>query len=102
MIICDYYRQFKGKRLVVGLGYFDSVHKGHESLIREVKSLAKRLDAVPAVFTFQSNPFKVIGKSEENIFPFSERVRRLEHLDTEVVIGVDAGADFFAMSGDEF
>ena len=102
MIICDYYRQFKDKKVVVGLGYFDSVHKGHTYLIEEVKRLASELNALPAIFTFSSNPFAELGMATKNIFSFEERARRLQHLDVEVVIGVDAKRDFFNMTGDEF
>ena len=102
MIICDYYSEYREKRIVLGLGYFDSVHKGHTHLIREVERMASELNALPAVFTFRGNPFEVIGKSQKNIFSFEERVRRLGNIGVELVIGAPASREFFAMTGDEF
>lgn len=45
---------------VVTVGNFYAVHKGHLSLIRKVKRLAKELDAQATVVTFEPHPQKVL------------------------------------------
>ena len=43
-------------RRVVALGFFDGVHLGHQALMRRAREQAARLDATPAVVTFDAHP----------------------------------------------
>ena len=49
----------KSKR-VIALGFFDGVHRGHGALLRAVTATARKLDAIPAAFTFDRHPTSVI------------------------------------------
>ncbi|MCI8870671.1 MAG: riboflavin biosynthesis protein RibF [Lawsonibacter sp.] len=48
------------KRRVIALGFFDGVHTGHGALLRRVAETARRLQAVPAAFTFDRQPAAAI------------------------------------------
>ena len=45
---------------VIALGFFDGVHRGHGALLRRVKEVADRLNAVPAAVTFDNHPDNLV------------------------------------------
>ena len=50
----------KKPSIVVTIGVFDGVHRGHQSLIHETVRLARRLKASPVALTFQDHPLHVL------------------------------------------
>lgn len=50
----------KYKKIVVGLGNFDGVHLGHQKLITEMVSFAKKIGGTSMVFTFHPHPLVVL------------------------------------------
>ena len=50
------------KRVVIALGYFDSVHLGHKKVIERAKEEAEKVNAQTVVFTFKGNLKAVLGK----------------------------------------
>ena len=46
---------------VVALGMFDGVHLGHRALMTRLLEEAKRLGAIPVVYTFSNHPLDVLG-----------------------------------------
>jgi len=48
------------KPIVVTIGVFDGVHRGHQALARETVRLARRLRALPIALTFQDHPLHVL------------------------------------------
>ncbi|MCQ2602529.1 MAG: riboflavin biosynthesis protein RibF [Clostridia bacterium] len=64
--------------IVIALGFFDCIHKGHKSLIDEVSSCAKRLDAETAITTFSNDPAILLQK-EQQIYTFEERKHIFEN-----------------------
>lgn len=46
--------------IVITIGNFDGIHKGHQGLMREVCSLAKALDSKPVLVTFQPHTLKIV------------------------------------------
>lgn len=60
----------------VALGFFDGIHRGHQRLLEETKSLAQSLGLRPLVFTFRehpswllrpSNPVSLLMSTEERL-----------------------------------
>ena len=45
---------------VIALGTFDGVHRGHSSLIRSAKKLAKEMEIPLRVCTFNRHPLEVL------------------------------------------
>lgn len=54
------YPSSSSKPLVLGLGNFDGVHKGHQALIHYLITEARRIGGVAAVFTFSDHPQHVL------------------------------------------
>ena len=82
---------------VMALGYFDSVHLGHKTLLKNAVSLAKRLNAIPSALIFTG---KYKGNGE--VFTFTERVKRLEKEGIQTVVYAELTSDFLSTSCDDF
>lgn len=66
-------------RLFVVIGVFDGLHLGHQYLLAELVREAARLDARPAVLTFDHHPDEVItGTAPPLLCDPQERLERLE------------------------
>jgi riboflavin kinase/FMN adenylyltransferase len=74
-------------RLFVAIGVFDGLHLGHQYLLRELVREAERLDARPAVLTFDHHPDEVItGSAPPLLCDPQERLERLEAAGVAVTI----------------
>ena len=89
-------------RIVLCLGFFDCVHRGHNSLLQRAKLFAKIDFAKCAVFTFCDNPFGALGRKDKEIFTYDERVFRLWQLGADVVVKAEPDAKFFATDANDF
>lgn len=89
-------------RIVLCLGFFDCVHRGHNSLIQRARLFAKIDGAKCAVFTFDGNPFKTLGRESKEIFTYKERVFRMWQLGVEVIVKAEPDAKFFSTSPEGF
>ncbi len=59
--------------IVVALGFFDCVHRGHAALIQETKRIAEKLGAESAITTFSNDPNALLGKKPQ-IYSIDERL----------------------------
>ena len=65
-------------RLVVTVGVFDGVHRGHQQVFRVLEQTARRLGALPVVVTFDPHPDAVVaGRAPDMLM---DRRERLEHI----------------------
>lgn len=74
-------------KMAMALGYFDGVHLGHQSVIKEAKAKADENGWKSAVMTFDPHPSVVLGKSEQ-------RVTYLTPLEDKIEIIKELGIDF--------
>jgi len=66
-------------RLFVVIGVFDGLHLGHQYLLRELVREAGRLDATPAVLTFDHHPDEILtGTAPPLLCDPEERLELLE------------------------
>ena len=81
------YTRESDEALVVALGFFDCLHIGHIKLIDRAKLLAFKNNAKCSVFTFDNNPFDVIGiENGGQILDFEERLTKLNDLRVDYCI----------------
>jgi riboflavin kinase/FMN adenylyltransferase len=64
------------KDLVLAIGVFDGVHRGHQMLLRRVLSVAENKGLIPSILTFDPHPLKVLkGTTPPLLTSFEERAR---------------------------
>jgi riboflavin kinase/FMN adenylyltransferase len=100
-MLLDYYKGYTGG-IVIALGYFDSVHKGHRVLISKAKELAKKNGAECAVFTFSDNLYKAVGGTEPQIYTFEDRQDIIYTLGAEHILAVKPDKEFIMLSPTAF
>ncbi len=75
------------KSVVIALGYFDSVHIGHQCVIKTAVDSANKIGALPAVFSFDGNLRKVIGGADGKfVFNSAERKELLYSLGVKEIL----------------
>ena len=47
-------------RLTACIGYFDGIHRGHQRLLKQVLAVSKRDGSIPAMITFDPDPWAVL------------------------------------------
>lgn len=59
------------------IGYFDGVHLGHQQLIRRVISITQNDGTIPALITFDPDPWAIVKKQQNisHLTTMSERMR---------------------------
>ena len=85
-------------KVVIALGYFDSVHIGHREVIKRAKALAEKLNSKLVVFTFSGNLKAVLGgESEKYIYSTKERETLLSELGADEVFFAPTDLDFLSL-----
>lgn len=87
---------------VVALGMFDGVHLGHRALITRLLEEAKRLRAIPAVFTFSNHPLEVLGGNVRMLSSIRERNMLLRSLGAQELESVPFSREIAALSPEQF
>lgn len=86
-------KQIPDEQIVLALGYFDGVHKGHQEVIRRAKQIAEEKNLKLAVMSFNHHPSIVFQKINPETMQYLSTVKRkAEILET---LGVDY---FFVIS----
>lgn len=87
---------------VVALGMFDGVHLGHRALITRLLEEAKRLRAVPVVYTFSNHPLEVLNGNVRLLSGIRERNMLLRSLGAEAVESVPFTREMAHLSTEQF
>ena len=90
------------KKIVIALGFFDSVHRGHRMLINRSIEIASAKGILSAVFTFAGNPYKAIGLLEHQVYTFRERVDLLYRIGVDHIISAIPSIEFMNLTPLEF
>ncbi|NCA66925.1 MAG: hypothetical protein EOM87_02555 [Clostridia bacterium] len=89
----------KENKVALALGYFDAIHLGHQSIFNTVIAIDS---AIPSVFTFSNNIYKLLGREVKEIYSFEERCKLIESYGIKNIFYIDATIEILAMSGREF
>lgn len=91
------------EKMVVALGYFDCVHKGHRQVIECAKNLSKQLNAKTLVFTFEGNLRSFTnGKDGKYVYNLEERISLFNDLGVEQIYSAPLTSEFLSLSKQEF
>ena len=88
--------------IVVALGFFGCMHKGHVQLLEQAKILANKSNSKVALFTFSNNHLKVLGKDVKQLYTLEERCKIYQNLGVDVLLTADFDEQFMHTSGVEF
>lgn len=78
------------KMTSIALGYFDGVHLGHQSVMKDTVEYAEKNNLVPTVFTLMQSPRTVLrGEKSNNIMTLEEKLDCIESLGIEQVYLID-------------
>ncbi len=88
--------------IVIALGFFGCMHKGHLQLLNEAKDLASRSHSKVALFTFANNHLKVLGREVKQLYTFDERCKIYQNLGVDVLVVAQFDEQFKSTSGNEF
>ncbi|MEI5906223.1 bifunctional riboflavin kinase/FAD synthetase [Bacillus spongiae] len=91
--------------LVMALGYFDGVHKGHQKVISTAKRYADEHQLKTAVMTFDPHPSVVLGRKHQHvryITPLEEKMKVFEDLGVDIAFVVRFTSDFASLTPQEF
>lgn len=90
------------KSIVLALGYFDALHLGHQSIIKETVNQSKNLMAEPVLFTFDGDLSAFFKKSTGVIFTFNERLELLKNFGIKDVHLAPLSEKYLSISKKEF
>jgi len=94
-----------GQAYSLAIGFFDGVHRGHQTVIETAKQHAQRLEIATAVMTFDPHPSIVLGGRNEQVFyitPLQQKLAILESMEIDTVFVVHFTSDFAKLSPSEF
>ncbi len=91
--------------LVMALGFFDGIHKGHQTVIETAKAIALRTNRKSAMMTFDPHPSVVLGKKSEPIryiTPLDDKIAIVESLGMDYLFVVHFSEEFASLTPEEF
>ncbi len=88
--------------VVLALGFFDCVHKGHRKVISTAKDIAKINNAKTVVFTFSGNLRGAFNKSDREVYSTSERKKLLLSLGIDDIFFAPIDEQFLSMTANSF
>ncbi|MBQ9781629.1 MAG: bifunctional riboflavin kinase/FAD synthetase [Clostridia bacterium] len=97
MEIIDYGTISKHDKIVIALGYFDSIHIGHKELLKTANELATRYGAISSSLLFTGS-----FKGEKNVFTLKERLIKLHILGIQKVVLQELNSEFMKKSPTTF
>jgi riboflavin kinase/FMN adenylyltransferase len=90
------------KNCVLALGFFDSIHIGHRSLLRTAEATAEKYGAEVCALTFGDGFLKNLGRNEEEVYLLSERRHLLKTVGVGSVCVLPCGKSFVNMAKEDF
>lgn len=88
--------------LVVCLGFFGCMHKGHIELLNRAKLRAGVTNSKVALFTFSNNHLAVLGGDKTVVYTFDERAAIYNSLNVDYVITATFDENFKRLTGKQF
>lgn len=89
---------------VLAIGDFDGVHFGHQKVIGEAVSLARREGVASAIMTFHPHPREILGqaKYEYLLTPFAHKLQLISELNVDYVYVITFDPVFAQVSAESF
>lgn len=88
--------------IVVALGFFGCMHKGHLQLLHQAKQIARQNNAKVALFTFQNNHLQLLGSNVKQLYVFDERCKIYQNLGVDVLLTAQFDEQFKNTCANDF
>lgn len=90
--------------MVVALGYFDGVHKGHQKVILKAKEIAETKGYKSAVMTFNPHPLTILRNQveEDCITSLEEKIQLIERFEIDLLFIVEFTKEFASLLPQQF
>lgn len=90
--------------VVLSIGNFDGVHRGHRRLVEAARTTARELGAPVVVMTFQPHPLAVVSphRAPARLSTPREKAALLESLGVDALIVLRSDAELLGLTADEF
>lgn len=99
-------RQIPNEPVVLAMGFFDGVHRGHQAVINRAKAIAQAKGIKLAVLTYDHHPALVYrplqADDQKYLSPIKRKLRQLDRLGVDRVFLVNYTGDFAAQSPQTF
>ncbi|WLR43501.1 bifunctional riboflavin kinase/FAD synthetase [Bacillus carboniphilus] len=98
-------KQIELPEMVLALGYFDGVHKGHKKVIQTAKEKAKEFNLKSGVMTFDPHPSVVLRKNSKPIqllTPVQKKIHLIQELSVDYIFVVQFTEDFADLLPQQF
>lgn len=91
-------------RVCVAIGVFDGVHLGHQQIIRQTVSDARRHGALAAVITFDRHPNSIVAPDRVplQVSSRTQKIRAIAALGADVLLEIPFDKSFSEKSGEVF
>lgn len=89
---------------VLAIGNFDGVHKGHQALLAQAKSIAEKLNKPFGILTFEPHPRSLMRPDDppSRITPPALKARRLEKCGADILFSLTFDWDFASQPPERF
>lgn len=93
-----------GRKVCLAIGFFDGVHLGHQQLLRQTISDARKFDALSLVVTFDRHPNTVVAPQRVPplIYSLPQKLRVLGSLGCDSLLVIHFDRLFSEKTGDSF
>ena len=90
-------------RPITTIGFFDGLHKGHQSLLRDLRTWAGELGGTPTVMTFSPHPQQVLtGSAPPHVLSLDHRLLLLEREGVAATCLLEFTHELAGLSPEEF
>lgn len=92
------------KPLVIAIGFFDGIHKGHQEIIKQAKEMAKNKSAQVGIITFYPHPLSIIypHKPIKLLLSQIEKYKILSKYNIDIVIEINSNLEFLHQDYKQF
>ena len=91
-------------KVCLAIGFFDGVHLGHQQIIRQTVTDARRHEALAAVLTFDCHPNTIVAPARVPplIYSMAQRVRVIGSLGPDALVALHFDKSFSEKPGEVF
>jgi riboflavin kinase/FMN adenylyltransferase len=93
-----------GRKVCLGIGFFDGVHLGHQQIIRQTITDARQHEAIALVITFDRHPNAVVAPNRVPplVYSLPQKLRAIESLGADTLLLIPFNKAFSEQTGEAF